>query len=61
MISGAYQPIGLDDEGKVKSQLTPTAYKRQMFQDFSTMYWRYIYQRAQNCVLTWKVIHPPQT
>ena len=24
MISGAYQPIGLDDEGKVKSQLTPT-------------------------------------
>ena len=25
MISGAYQPIGLDDEGKVKSQLTPTA------------------------------------
>ena len=47
MISGAYQPMGLDDEGKVKSQLTPTAHKRQMFQDFSTMYWRYIYQQER--------------
>lgn len=41
MILGTYQPIGLDDEGHVKSQLAPISYKHQMYDDFNTMYFRY--------------------
>ena len=44
MLAGTYQPLGLADDGSIKSQLTPVSYKRQMFQDFSTMYWRYVAQ-----------------